>query len=292
MRLLAEDRMEARAVAVVTSARTEQALVDTRRAFDRVAQEYDRSNAANPLLCAMRARTRAALERAVEPGGRVLNLGCGPGTDDVYFAQRGYRIVAIDASPAMVEEARIRVRNAGCDLAVTVRNLGIDDLDRLSAPDRGPFDAAYSSFGPLNCVHDLAKAAASIAARLRPGGVLVASVIGRVCPWEIALFAARADWRRALVRFRRAAVPVPLEGATVWTRYYSPREFVRVCAPAGFEPVSVAALGLFTPPPYMQAFAGRHGALTRTAQRLDDAVGGWPLLRGCGDHFLAVLRRS
>ena len=46
MRVLDENRMEERAVAVM-----EQALLETQRAFDGVASEYDRSNAVNPTLC-------------------------------------------------------------------------------------------------------------------------------------------------------------------------------------------------------------------------------------------------
>jgi hypothetical protein len=54
----------------------------------------------------------------------------------------------------------------------------------------------------------------------------------------------------------------------------------------------VRALGLFAPPPYLQTFAERHRRFVRTLERVDDAVGGWPLLRGAGDHFLIVLRKA
>jgi SAM-dependent methyltransferase len=274
-------------VAVVTPARLE-----TQRAFDGVAATYDRSNAENALLRAMRGRTRAALESAVASGAHLLNLGCGPGTDDVYFAGRGFRVTAIDSSPAMVEEARRELRRAGCGGRVRVEQVGIEHLDDLEACGAGgPFDAAYSSFGPLNCVDDLDAAARAVARRLRPGGVLVASVIGRVCPWEIALYAARRDWRRAFVRFTRGAAPVPLEGRTVWTRYYTPGQLTGVFSRAGFRRESLSALGLLTPPPYMHAFADRHPALMRRLQRLEAAVGAWPLVRSGGDHFLLVLRR-
>src|SRR6185503_8648585 len=104
---------------------------------------------------------------------------------------------------------------------------------------------------------------------------------GRVCPWEIALYLARGRWWRAAIRFRRAMVPVPLEGRTVWTRYYTPGAFTRVFAGAGFTRVSLCALGLFSPPPYLQAFADRHRTLTGALLRIDDRFGGWPLLRSC-----------
>lgn len=264
-------------------------LADTQRAFDRVAPAYHRSNVDNVLLHAMRRRLWRMVERYVAPHAHLLDLGCGPGTDDVEFAARGYQVTGIDWSPAMVREARRRVADCGCGHAVDVRHVGIQEIDRL-APET--FDAACSNLGPLNCVPDLEAVAGAIARRLRPGGVLVASVIGRVCPWEIALFAARRDWRRLRVRFAARATPVPLEGEMVWTRYYTPAAFSRAFAAAGFDPIEQRALGLFAPPPYLQALAERHPSAIDALQRLDDAVGGWPVLRGMGDHFLIAMRRG
>ena len=268
---------------------SEPLLLDTQHAFDGVAAGYDRSNADNPVLCAMRARARRAVKQFVPEGAHILDLGCGPGADDEYLAKEGFRVTAIDWSPAMVDVARRRVSDAGVWHRVDVKELGIQELDRL-APEQ--FDAAYSNFGPLNCVPDLVAAARLIAGRLRPGGVLVASVIGRVCPWEIAFYLARGDWSRAAIRFSRQLVPVPLDGRTVWTRYYSPREFERMFQAAGFTRVALRALGLLVPPPYLQAFAERHRTLVSGLQRVEDTVAAWPGLRAGGDHFLIVLRKA
>jgi SAM-dependent methyltransferase len=262
---------------------------DTQRAFDRVAAGYDRSNAGNRLLRHMRARAWEAVDAFVPRGSHIVDLGCGPGCDEDHFAGQGYRVTAIDWSAAMVHEARRRVAAAGIADRVDVLRTAIHELGRL-APVQ--FDAAYSNFGPLNCVVDPAAAARLIADRLRPGGVLVASVIGRVCPWEIALYLARGHWSRAAIRFRRGMVPVPLDGGTVWTRYYTPGGFERIFAAAGFTRVSLRTLGLFAPPPFLLAFADRHPRVIAALQRLDARAGGWPGIRAWGDHFLIVLRKA
>lgn len=268
---------------------TEHALIDTAHAFDGVASAYDRSNTENPILCAMRERVLAAVMRQAPAGARILDLGCGPGADAEVLARQGYQVTAVDWSRGMVEEASRRAAHAGVADRCAVYHLGIQQLDHLPA---GVFDVAYSNFGPLNCVPDLRDAARQIASRIRPGGALVASVIGRVCPWEIALFGLRADWARLSVRYARDAVAVPLNGRTVWMRYYSPAEFEAACVPAGFARASLVALGLFAPPPYLQGFAGRHPRLHRVLHRLDAAAGAWPGLRHWGDHFLMVLRKA
>ena len=262
---------------------------ETRRAFDSVAGEYDRSNVENALIAAMRERTLAAVLGHAPAGSHLLDLGCGPGGDAAALAARGFIVTAIDASPRMVDEARERIRRAGLTGRVAVYDCRIEDVDRLPG---GPVDVAYSDFGPLNCVGDLPAAAAAIGRRLRPGGVFVASVIGRICPWEIVLYLLRRDWPRVRVRFAPGRIPVPLNGCTVWTQYYAPSAFARAFRSAGFTPVSLRALGLFLPPPYMQAFAARHPRAMAALQRLEDGVAGWPLLREAGDHFLIVLRRS
>jgi SAM-dependent methyltransferase len=282
LRLLDPHRLEGSAMALA-----EHALLDTQRAFDGVADTYDRSNADNRVLVAMRERVRAEVERAVPGGGALLDLGCGPGTDAVYFADRGYHVTAIDWAPAMVARARERSAANGAR-RFEVHHLGLHQLDVLPP---GRFEGAYSNFGALNCVADLAETARLVAARLKRDGVLVASVIGRICPWEIALYLARGDWARATLRLRRGMLPVPLNGQVVWTEYYRPASFLGTFAGAGFEAVSMRTLGLLVPPPYMQAFADRHPAFIAACQRLEDRVAAWPGVRECGDHFLAVMRK-
>jgi 2-polyprenyl-3-methyl-5-hydroxy-6-metoxy-1,4-benzoquinol methylase len=284
VRLLGENRVEV--VAVVT-----EALVQTRDAFDSVAATYHASNAANPVLCEMRRLTIDALTSRIPPGGALLDLGCGPGTDAETLARAGYRITAIDWSPAMVQEARSRIASSGLHTSVDVHQIGIHEVDRVPHPLH-VFDGAYSNLGAFNCVPDLDACSHAIARRLRPGGILVASVIGRICPWEIALFTVRRDWRRLRVRFARDLTPVPLNGRTVWTHYYTPKEFERAFTGAGFVRVAQRALGLFVPPPYMDRFAARHPRLVETLRRADRTMGNCVGLRSWGDHFLIVLRRT
>lgn len=263
-------------------------LADTQRAFDEVAAGYDGPLGNNTLVQAVRARTVAAVTGSVAPGASLLDLGCGTGLDAVALGRKGYRVTAIDSSANMVRQTRERAGRTGNNGMVAVHQVGIHELERLPA---GSFDGAYSNLGALNCVPDLGSAAASIAARLHPGGVLIASVIGRVCPWELAILSRKRQWRRAAARWSRVAVPVPLGGRTVWTRYYSPAEFRSTFVAAGFRLRSLRTLGLLVPPPYALAFADRHPHLVGRLQAMEDRIAGWPGVRGWGDHFLVVMER-
>lgn len=264
-------------------------LAETREAFDSVAALYDGPLGNNTLVQSVRARTLKAVTRSVPAGAALLDLGCGTGLDAVALGRTGYQVTAIDWSPEMVRRTRERVAQAGLDGVVAVHHLGIQEVDRLPI---GTFDGAYSDLGSLNCVPDLASAAWSIAARLRPAGALVASVIGRVCPWELGIFALKGQLRRARVRATSGGVAVPLNNRTVWTSYYTPSQFRAAFGPAGFRLQSLRSLGLLVPPPYMLAFAQRHPRAVAWLQGLEDRVASWPGLRGWGDHFLIVMRRD
>ena len=77
--------------------------------------------------------------RALPPRRTLLELGCGPGADSVFFAQAGHRVVATDFAPAVV--ARNRVWCAGVPgLAFLLADM------RAPLPFRDEsFDAVYAS---------------------------------------------------------------------------------------------------------------------------------------------------
>lgn len=268
-------------------ASSEAQLHDTRRAFDSVATAYDGVLGNNALVQRMRGRVWNTLTDLFPPGARLLDLGCGTGIDAVYLATRGYAIVATDWSPAMVTRTRERVAARGLDAMVKTAVLGIHELDRLT-DER--FDGIYSNLGPLNCVPDLDAVARACARVLEPGGRLVASVIGRICPWEVCYYAARGEWGRARLRGARRAVPVSLNHQTVWTCYFTPREFSRAFA-SDFTLTHYRALGLFHPPPYLIGWYERLGPLGALLGWLDDHLGALPVARDAGDHFLIVLTK-
>jgi len=265
---------------------TAEQLLATQQAFDSVAADYDGPRGNNELIQRMRATLWTEVCTALPSGSRLLDLGCGTGLDAAEFAQRGFRVVATDWSPQMVERTRARARVAGLEDRIVALHLGVQALDRLD----GLFDGVYSNFGPLNCAPDLRAVARECARLVRPDGRLFFSVIGRLCPWEIAHYAVRGRLRRAFVRGVRGATAVGMNGHQIWTYYYTPREFYRAFAD-DFHLDGYRALSLFLPPPYLVDFYRRRRTLCERLGRLDDRLGGLPLLRAMGDHFLIAMRR-
>jgi 2-polyprenyl-3-methyl-5-hydroxy-6-metoxy-1,4-benzoquinol methylase len=262
-------------------------LRETRCAFDHVAGSYDGPRGNNELIRQMRAELWETITSTIPPGSRLLDLGCGTGIDATYLASKGYSVLAVDWSERMVDRTRTRLAEAGLEGSAETMVVGAQDLDQLTGER---FDAIYSDLGPLNCVPDLAPIAHACAALIRPGGWIIASVIGRVCPWEVAFYVARGDWRRALLRWTREAVPVPLEAETVWTRYYTPREFYGAFS-ADFRLTTYRGLRLFAPPPYMVGAYRRARLLCGFGEWLDDRIAALPVMRNAGDHFLITMTK-
>lgn len=261
-------------------------LHDTKLAFDSVAVDYDGPRGNNELIQRMRNTLWEVACRELPAGSRLLDLGCGTGIDAFRFAQLGFPVVATDWSPGMVARTEARVAGSSLPAPVAVRQLGIHQLAALD----GRFDGIYSNFGPMNCVPDLAATAEECARLLSPGGVLVFSVMGRICPWELGYYALQGRFARAGVRAARGATAVGMNRHTIWTRYYLPREFYRHFS-ARFSLTSYRALSLFMPPPYLVDFYHRRRQWCDRLGRLDDRFGEWPLLRSMGDHFLMVMHR-
>lgn len=271
----------------LAAAPAKSAFDETARAFDAVALEYDSALGNNVLIQRMRKRLIDRIVATFPADGRLLDLGCGTGIDAADLAARGYEIVAIDSSRAMIERTQARAASENVESGVNAIYCGIHELEHLFPNE---FDGMYSDLGPLNCIPDLHDASHKMARLLKPRGRIVASVIGKYCPWEFAFYAFRFNFARASVRLTSHSVPVPLAREKIWTRYYSPREFYRAFEEE-FELKSLRALNLFMPPPYLAHVVERYVGLFAPLSFLDDLFSTYPLIRNLGDHFLIELQR-
>jgi SAM-dependent methyltransferase len=104
-------------------------------------------------------------------GGELLDVPCGYGRHAVPLAAAGYRVAAVDRSPALLDEAR---RRAG---AARWPKFTRADYRDLPFPDAS-FDAAVNLFSSLGYLGDEedTRALAEIGRTLRPGARLVIEI--------------------------------------------------------------------------------------------------------------------
>jgi len=98
-------------------------------------------------------------------GGRVLDLGCGPGLYLERLAGAGWECTGVDVSPAAIEHAERRAREAGLRCRYVVG-------DFRSAEVASDFDLVLCLFGELSTVpvDDVDRVLTDMAGRLRDGG--------------------------------------------------------------------------------------------------------------------------
>jgi 2-polyprenyl-3-methyl-5-hydroxy-6-metoxy-1,4-benzoquinol methylase len=161
------------------------------------------------------------------PGARVLDLGVGSGWTSRWLARAGYTVVGVDIAPRMIELAAEQARLEG--LAVEFR---AEDVEALAdRHELGSFDACLA-YDMLHHVERLDLVLRGVAARLRPGGRLLA---------------VEPNWNHARSPESREAVRrygVREEGI-------APRRLRRVLRQAGFRRITRyhCADGLYGPGP-------------------------------------------
>jgi SAM-dependent methyltransferase len=134
----------------------------------RLALEEDDYFRDHPLFAA----DAAALDARFTIPGPLVDLGCGTGRHALRFAMRGFPVVAVELSPAMLARLGHKARMAG----VPGRLLGVRaNLCRLGALRDLSFDYALSMFSTLGMIRGRAarrKALSEAFRLLRPGGRL------------------------------------------------------------------------------------------------------------------------
>jgi SAM-dependent methyltransferase len=188
-------------------------------------------------------------ELGLEPGDRVLDVGCGPGRHARALARRGIETVGVDVSATFVELARTDAP-PGCSFV----RADARDLPALAGRDArfaGGFDAAVSlcqgafglpdpTAGVLAAEPDAA-VLAGMAAAVRPGGRVALSAFSAYFQLRYLDDANTFDAATG-VHHERTVVKSP-DGVDrevdLWTSCWTPRELRLLARSVGLEPEAV-----------------------------------------------------
>ncbi len=253
--------------------------------FDNVADDYDRHITGNRINRLLRDRSLAILRTRFAGARRLLEVGCGSGMETLPLLELGHEVTAVDISARMLATVRRKAEAADVGSRLTTRELAARDLARLRETDGpGSFDAAYSTYGALNCEPDLGPVAGALADLLRPGAPFVTAVYNRWCLFELAGYSLRIRPGRA---FGRARNPVPVGASRFCVDVYahSVGDFERLLSPR-FELERLEAVPVVLPPSDLVGYADRFDRHFDRLAGWDARLGRvWPFNR-LGDHFL------
>jgi SAM-dependent methyltransferase len=246
-------------------------MATTESAFDTIALRYDELWDRTATGVHQRQAVWNAVDPLVQRGHRILDLGCGTGTDALHLRSLGASLLGIDSSEAMVRIARRR--------GVEALLLPIERLFELN----GRFAGAISNFGVLNCAPDLRQVASNLARLIVPGGYFAACLMGPCCAWEMIYFLLKVKPGRAFRRLR--TTPARWMGMEI--RYPGKRAIQAEFRPY-FRLVRWRGVGLCVPPSYIKNLG--EAGIGKLAQ-IDTHLAHTPVIRALSDHRLFIFER-
>jgi len=254
--------------------------------FDSIAADYDHHIFDNRINRLLRDRSLKFMRATFRPGSRLLEIGCGSGTETLELLADGHEILAVDISTAMLATVEAKATSRGLGSRLRTQKLRAGQVGQLLASEGArSFDGVYSTYGALNCEPDLLPIPPALHQLLRPEGRFVAGVFNRWCAFEVGVYGFLGRYRRA---FGRRQNPVATEASRfcVDAFAYSVPEFVRLFEP-GFRLLELEGVPVLLPPSdhtrYVEMLTGHFSTLAKW----DEAVGRHFPFSWVGDHFLA-----
>ena len=189
---------------------------------------------------------RAFVEQHCPRPGRLIDLGCGTGRLLLPFAQRGYRVLGVDLSAAMLKVAAAKAHTAG--VVVELLRANLTQLDGIADSS---FDYAACLFSTLGMVLGAENRLAVVRHSfrvLRPGGRFILHVHNRWFnmwdptgrKWLV------RDWLRSWFGGTGGDREMPThQGVAGLTLHlFTRREIVRLLQEAGFRILEVLPISL------------------------------------------------
>lgn len=251
-------------------------------AYDATATDYDRQVQGDRW---MRNVLWDRYARLFCAGQTVLDLGCGTGIDAVFLAQRGIRVMGIDASPAMVAQARTKLAATELEDLVDLR---VMDIARVGSLPQAGFDGIICAFAALSTSPGLGEVTESVARLLVPRGMLVVHLLNRWSLWEwLGLVrssrfgAARRLGRNPVRNFMIGGRTVPhylYQPGAAYTRFFQSRFALR----------RVYGIGIIRPPRTVQRIPS---VIVGALDRLERPLRGLRPFRDWGRFFVLELER-
>jgi SAM-dependent methyltransferase len=249
--------------------------------FDAAAADYDATFTNSCVGEAQREQVWKYVDRKLANFNNVLEVNCGTGEDAHRWQFRQKDIVATDISPEMIGIAK------GKFPEVHFRELDITQIDQYQYN----FDTLFSNFGGLNCLspNALQEFFSNAHAKLDKNGHLVLVLMGKKCLWERFYFTCKGKLKEVGRRNTDECVAVNLDGDTVETWYFSPKDVMTMTA-QNFDLVSIKPIGLFIPPSYLAPAFEKRKRMFRFLKWLD-GIFTHSGFSNSSDHFLVILKK-
>jgi len=177
----------------------------------------------------------------IDKGAKIIDLGCGAGRHSTELGKRGYKVVGVDISKVLLEEARRRAASAGVDVKFIKGD--VQFLDKIFQSEEVEFDGAVcmceSGFGVLGGEEQDFRFLKTVYGLLKPKGKFVLTTFNGIRRYrrykeKDSVF----DYLKAVVHWKTPPGEFR-EELSEETRVYTPSEVNMMFKLSGFSNIKI-----------------------------------------------------
>jgi SAM-dependent methyltransferase len=256
---------------------TDEVKRQAREAFNDRAEHYALERERLPYF---QAQLEIVLTMLAGEGGRILDIGCAAGGEIPMLQGRGFSVVGIDLSPAMLRFAHRRFAATSTVLFCRA------DIERLPFASESMDDVVC--LGVLEYLPDYSAALTEINRVLRPGGLAILALPSRISLYNISDQAVNHTLRPIVRLAKRIVGRKPrVQGAKTLDRNLCvPWKFRALLRQHGFNPERSRYSNFFVYP--LDRFPKVHVAVAEALEPLASV----PLVRNAASVYLVSARKN
>jgi ubiquinone/menaquinone biosynthesis C-methylase UbiE len=211
------------------------------KGFSSIYEEYEVLSNENYIDQTMRKQVYFHIEKIIIQEAKILEINAGSGIDAVYFAKKGFDILATDI--AIGSEKYILNKKKEFNYS----NLKFKLVSYLNLHELHPnkYDFIFSNFGGLNCTDKLEQVMDSFYEILNENGKVTLVILNKYYLWDwINIF--KLKFSKAFYRMSKKPIFANIKDEKIQVYYYSTRQ-LKALLSQKYELIKIENLGNFYP---------------------------------------------
>lgn len=255
------------------------------KGFSSIYEEYEAMSTSNFIDISRRNFIRKEVESYLKPSHSILEINAGSGIDAVYFAQKGFDILATDIATTSANYISDKIELLQLK-NIAFQKCSFTDLNNLK---KGKFDCIFSNYGGLNCIDNLKSVFNQFENLLNPNGYVSLVIMPPYYPIE--LLTVLKGNRNAFRRLNKNGTIANVENQQIETFYYTPTQ-VKKSLGSKFKHIKTLNIGTFYPSSHYK-WAMNNKKIMNTLINFDQWVNKLPLpIKGIGDYFMITFQKT
>ncbi len=253
--------------------------------FSSIYEEYETLSKENYCDIFRRNGIRKHVELFLNPKDAILEINAGSGIDAVYFAKKGYSVLATD----LADNAGIYINNKIKEQKIQNLEFQKCSFSNLKSIENRKFNHIFSNYGGLNCTENLEEIFNQFKDLLHPKGFVSLVIMPKFYPWEMATIL--KGNKNAFRRFKKNNTLANVGNYSIKTFYHTPKQ-VKMAMGENFTHIKTRNIGTFYPSLHYHSFQ-KHQKTMHFLMRFDTWINNKLLIpKGIGDYFILTFQKT